>query len=226
MKYNKNAPALIITAGGSSSRFGRNKLLERINGKEIILYTLDAFKDIELSEIIITTSEELKYILQPIIKNDKIKLVMGGKTRQESVFNGLIELAADTKTVIIHDGARPLVTQQTIDNCIKAVESKKAVTAAVKTIDTIKIVNKNGLIEYTPNREKLWNVQTPQVFDYNLILNAHKKLKGENFSDDACLLEKLGHNVYIEESEYTNIKITTLSDLEIVKNIINTNYGE
>ena len=208
--------ALIITAGGTSSRYGKNKLLEKIDGKEIIFHTLDAFCGFDFSQKIITVTEELKNAIEPLIKDTE--LVKGGKTRQESVFNGLKALSADTDFVIIHDGARPLVTKETIEKCLEKAKKTGASIVAVKAIDTIKVVDNDGLIVSTPNRETLWCVQTPQIFDYKLIFDAHKKLEGENFSDDAGLLEHLGKKVYVSEGAYSNIKITTPGDLELMKN--------
>lgn len=220
--------ALLITAGGSSVRFGRNKLLEKVCGKPIILHTIEAFTDIKVSEIVITVSSELKIALEQMILENKllqklnIKLVLGGETRQASVFNGLRALNKDTGFVIIHDGARPLIKKETIEKCIEKAKQTQAAIVAVKAIDTVKVVTADGLIISTPNRETLRYVQTPQIFDYNLILNAHKKLTGENFSDDAGLLEHLGIPVYITEGEYTNIKVTTRSDIQILENYLKT----
>ena len=213
-------PALIITAGGTSSRFGRNKLLEKINGKEIILYTLEAFKNIKLSTTIITVSDELRENIKNIIPKN-IKLVQGGNTRQQSVFNGLKALDNDTELVIIHDGARPLIKQHAIEQCIKKAKETKAAIVAVKAIDTIKITAPDGLIISTPQRDTLRCAQTPQIFDYNLILNAHTKLQGKNFSDDAGLLESLNIPVYTVDGEYSNIKITTQSDIQLIENALN-----
>lgn len=218
--------ALLITAGGSSVRFGRNKLLEKVCGKPVILHTIKAFADINVSEIVITVSSELKIALEQMILEDEllqksnIKLVLGGKTRQASVFNGLMELSRGTDFVIIHDGARPLIKKAAIEQCIEKAKQTRAAIVAVKAIDTVKVVTADGLIISTPKRETLRYIQTPQVFDYNLILDAHKKLAGENFSDDAGLLEHLKIPVYVTEGEYTNIKVTTRSDIQILENYL------
>lgn len=218
--------ALLITAGGSSQRFGRNKLLENICGLPVIVHTILAFSEIDVSQLVITVSDELKCELQKIIevdsvlKNMNIKLVNGGKTRQASVFNGLTALDKDTDFVIIHDGARPLVKKETVEKCLKKARETKAAIVAVKAIDTVKVVDSTGLILSTPNRDNLRYVQTPQIFDYNLILSAHKKLAGENFSDDAGLLEHIGVPVYVTDGEYSNIKITTPSDINILENYL------
>lgn len=210
--------ALIITAGGSSRRYGKNKLIEKVLGKEVILHTLEAFSGFEFSQIVITSSEELKKYLEPVLPMS-VKLVLGGKTRQESVFNGLKALAP-CDFVAIHDGARPLADKETIKNCLEKAYETKAAIVAVRAVDTIKIADENGLIIETPDRKRLWSVQTPQVFEYKLILDAHKKLEGGDFSDDAGLLEFLGEKVYVSEGKYTNIKITTPSDIKLMNEFL------
>lgn len=205
----------IIPAGGSSSRYkGQNKLLEILNDKPVIMHSIDTISSIEnIDEIIIPASLELMPILKEMLKNyANVKIVQGGKSRQESVYNGL-KSCGKCDFVIIHDGARPLIKKNTILKCLENAYKNKAVIVAVKAIDTIKIVDKNLKIIETPNRENLWNVQTPQIFDYNLILSAHEKLIGQNYSDDAGLLESLGIDVFVVEGEYSNFKITTENDL-------------
>ncbi len=206
----------IIPAGGSSARYqGKNKLLENLEGKPVILHSIDTICSIEeIDEIIIPSStgliDELKEILGDNYK--KVRLVQGGNNRQESVFNGL-KACLKCDYVIIHDGARPLIKKETILKCLESAKMNMAAIVAVKTIDTIKIVDENLKIIETPNRNNLWNVQTPQIFDYSLILAAHKELEGQNFSDDAGLLEHLNKDVYVVEGEYSNFKITTPNDL-------------
>ncbi len=206
----------IIPAGGTSSRFGnKNKLLEKINGKEVIKYTIDAFEASNVNEIIICANisiiDELKNIFAD---SKKVKIIEGGQTRQESVFNGLKASICDY--VLIHDGARPMITTDLINSAIYMVKDKKALTVATKTIDTIKEVV-DGKIIRTIDRSKLYNTQTPQAFEYNLIVNAHQKLSGQNFTDDAGMLEELGYDVFILNGSYKNIKITTQNDIDIAK---------
>lgn len=209
----------IIPAGGSSSRYkGGNKLLEALCGKAVIMHSIDKLKSIdEIAEIIIPASLELMPVLKEMLKDyENISVIQGGATRQESVYNGL-KACKNCNLVLIHDGARPLIAKETILKSIKSAKEKKAVIVAVRTIDTIKVVDKNLKITKTPNRNDLWNVQTPQVFDYKLIMEAHEKLKGQNFSDDAGLLENLGDSVYVVEGEYSNLKITTAEDIIIAE---------
>jgi len=208
----------IITAGGNSNRFGdTNKLLEKIHSKEVIRHTIDAFLNInEIDEIIICAHlsiiDELKQIFND---EDKIRIIEGEKTRQQSVFNGL--LVADCDYVLIHDGARPMITPEVIKKAIETVQIQKALTVATKTIDTIKQVDENLKIIKTIERSALYNTQTPQAFEYNLIKSAHEKLAGQDFTDDAGMLEYLDYNVYILEGDYKNIKITTKDDIGIAK---------
>lgn len=206
----------IIPAGGTSSRFGNtNKLLEKINSKEVIRYTIDAFEASHVNEIIICANVSIIDELKKIFASyEKVKIIEGGQTRQASVFNGL--KASVCNYVLIHDGARPMITTDLINSAINMVKDKKALTVATKTIDTMKEVV-DGKIIRTIDRSKLYNTQTPQVFEYDLIMNAHQKFIGQNFTDDAGMLEELGYDVYILNGSYKNIKITTQNDIDIAK---------
>lgn len=213
MNYKINA---IIPAGGTSSRFGNtNKLLEKINNKEVIKYTVDAFEASNIDEIIICANISIIDELKEIFKTyKKVSIIEGGNTRQASVYNGLKHSSCDF--VLIHDAARPMISIDLINQAIEMVKEKKALTVATKTIDTIKEVE-DGVIVQTIDRAKLYNTQTPQAFEYNLIKNAHKKLVGENFTDDAGMLEFFGQDVHILIGSYKNIKITTQNDIDIAK---------
>lgn len=207
--------SVVITAGGTSSRFqGENKLLYKINNEEVIKKTVKTFLSVdEITQIIISSNKEIIPTLENFFLNKKIKIVEGGKTRQESVFNGL-KSCNNCKYVLIHDGARPFIDKETILKTIEKVKEKKACIVAVKTIDTIKIVNEEGVITSTPERKTLWNAQTPQAFEYDLIFNLHKKYQNENFTDDSLLCEKDNIPVSIVEGKYENSKITTLADIK------------
>lgn len=211
----------IITAGGTSSRFGNtNKLLEKIHGKEIIKYTVEAFITAGIKKIIICANQSIMGILVQMFEGfTQVKIVEGGNTRQASVFNGI--KAANADYVLIHDGARPMVTQEIINKTISAVREKKAVVVMTKTVDTIKEVDETGKIIRTIDRSKLYNTQTPQAFEYSLIKSAHEKLKGQNFTDDAGMVEFLGGDVYIVDGDYRNIKVTTKSDLTLAEIYLN-----
>ncbi|MDD3150279.1 MAG: 2-C-methyl-D-erythritol 4-phosphate cytidylyltransferase [Candidatus Gastranaerophilales bacterium] len=210
----------IIPAAGSGSRFSqsKNKLLEDINGTPVIIHTLKKFIEIkEINEIVVCTSNDIiDGIKDLLIKNNltDIKVILGGKTRQESVFLGL-QSCNNPDIVAIHDGARPLIDISTIKDCIDNAINKGASIVAVPTKDTIKRVDKNLKITETINRSELWNIQTPQVFRYKEILAAHKKFIDKNKTDDAALAEDAGIKVYITKGSYKNIKITTKEDMQL-----------
>ena len=212
----------IITAGGTSSRFGKtNKLLEKIHDKEIIKYTVESFDLPEIDRIIIMANPMIIETLRTFFTdNRKVKIVTGGTTRQQSVYNGLIAERCDY--VLIHDGARPMISQAIIQNAIETVKLKKALTVMTKTIDTIKEVDETGKILRTIDRTRLYNTQTPQAFEYNLIKEVHEKLKGQNFTDDAGMAEHLGIDVYMIDGDYKNIKITTQNDIAIAREYLKT----
>lgn len=207
----------IITAGGTSSRFGdSNKLLEKINGKEIIKYTVDAFVNADVEDIVICANLSIIDVLREIFKSyQNVRIVEGGSTRQKSVFNGLNAVSCDY--VLIHDGARPMITPEIIKKTMDEVVSKKAISVMTKTVDTIKKVDENGKIITTIDRSQLYNTQTPQAFEYNLIKSVHEKYVDENFTDDAGMVEASGVDVYIVEGDYRNIKVTTKSDLALAE---------
>lgn len=221
MKHPAKLSAIILAAG-SSKRFGdMDKLLENLGSKPVILHSVDIISTLdEVDEIIIATSDEILPALQNLLINyPKVRFIKGGRIRQESVYNALQEIE-NPEFVLIHDGARPLVKKSDIENCLTDAKLRGAAILAVKTVDTIKKVDENKKIIETLNRDFLYNVQTPQIFRYDLILSAHKILEGKNFSDDAGMLEKQGCDVFITEGSYSNIKITTKNDLLIAEQIL------
>lgn len=212
MKY-----SVIITAGGTSSRFGNtNKLLEKINGKEIIRYTVEAFVNAGLEDIVICANETIMHTFEQIFSDiSSVRIIKGGATRQESVYNGLLHVNCDY--VLIHDGARPMISPEIIQNTMSAVQQHKAVSVMTKTIDTIKEVDENGKIIKTIDRSKLYNTQTPQAFEFELIKSIHQKLACQSFTDDAGMVEACGIDVYAVQGDYKNIKVTTKSDLVLTQ---------
>ena len=216
----------IITAGGTSSRFGNtNKLLEKINGIEIIKYTVDAFVNAEVEQIVICANLAIISDIEQIFKGYKnIKIVEGGETRQASVYNGLKVIDCDF--VLIHDGARPMITLNILKDVMNAVVDRKAVSVMTKTVDTIKEVDCDGKIIRTIDRSKLYNTQTPQAFEYSLIKRAHDKFINQSFTDDAGMVEALGQSVYIVDGDYRNIKVTTKSDMALAKIYLEEIYGK
>ncbi len=212
-----NKFSLIITAGGTSSRYGNtNKLLEKLGNRTVIEETVSRFVDFdEIVEIIIAANASIIETLEHLFNNPKIKIIEGGNTRQKSVYNAL--QAVNNEYVLIHDGARPLIRKDTISYVLQAVLDKNAVSVMTKTTDTIKEVDETGRIIKTIDRSKLYNTQTPQAFKTSIIKKAHETLKEGNFTDDCSMLEELNIPVYIVNGSYTNIKITTKSDLDFAK---------
>ena len=210
----------IITSGGSSVRFGKNKLLENINGKPVILHSVDKFTKLGL-DIIVPVNKMYKNDFEKIFeKYNNLTLIEGGETRQESVYLAL-QAVKNADYVIVHDGARPNVQISKIKECIDLVKDKKAVLLATKTTDTIKSVDENNKIIKTIDRTNLINVQTPQAFEYNLLVNLHEKYKNQNFTDDAQLFEYANYDVFYINSDNTNIKITYPQDIKICEILCN-----
>ena len=213
----------IIVAAGNSSRMGgkESKMFIDLLGKSVITRTADIFSSCSLiNEIIVVCRDEDKDQIASSINTEKpLKFAKGGKTRQESVLNGI--KCADEKCdyLVIHDGARPLVTEKEISDVLSDAVKYKAATLGTKVKDTIKI-SKDGFIENTPDRDFLYAVQTPQVFLKSLYIKAAEKFKDSGFTDDCKLIEEYGEKVYITNGEYTNIKITTTDDIALAKAIL------
>lgn len=222
----KKKVTAIILAAGNSVRYGqnRNKNLEVINNQTILEYSLQEFnKNKKIDNIIITVKNtDLEDINKIIYKNRStkpIKTVIGGNTRQESVYNSIN--ATDSDIVIIHDAARPLIKQEYIDNCIDEMDNFKGVTIGVKSKDTIKIASNDGIIEQTTNRSNTWIIQTPQCFNRLSLLQAHNKFKNDpDITDDCMILERNNEKVKIISGDYSNIKLTTFEDLNLVNEFL------
>lgn len=223
---NKKVTAILLVAG-NSNRYGqnRNKNFEIINGKTILSYSLNEFnKNENIDNIIIAVKQneipKVKQIIEKEQFTKNIKIINGGKTRAESVYNCIKNTNSDI--VIIHDGARPLIKQEYINKCIENIDEFKGVTIGVKSKDTIKIANENNMVISTTNRKNTWMIQTPQCFDRQTLLEMHEKYKSADVTDDCELLEKDNYKIKIIEGDYTNIKITTYDDFEIVNRLLNS----
>ncbi len=206
----------IITSGGNSTRFGSNKLLEKIGNLTVIEHTISKF--LEFSSLIVIPAKE---DIVETIKNsklyekfgEKITFAHAGETRQKSVYNGL-KTIKKTDVVLIHDGARPFIDKDTIKKTIDLTFEKGAVVVGQMAVDTIKMVE-NGKIIKTLDRKQIFQAQTPQAFSFDLILKIHEKYKDSpNFTDDSSMAEAYGKSVYIIDNKNKNIKITTKKDLE------------
>lgn len=219
---------VIVSAGkGSRMKANINKQFLKIRDKEVIAHTIDKFyNNKNIKEIIIVIREdEREFFDENIIKKYRyknIKIAFGGKERQDSVYNGLKEVDENCEIVLIHDGARPFVSNEIIEKSIENAKKYNSAIVGVPVKDTIKIVNEDNDVVNTPNRSRLWSIQTPQVFDYSLIMKAHEKAKNDKYygTDDSMLMEYLGYNVRVVEGEYNNIKITTPEDLKIAEEIL------
>ncbi len=220
----------IIVAAGIGKRMGLDisKQFLKINNKHIIAYTLEKFANVdEVDEIILVTKADfINYCNEKILKNytinKPIRIVEGGKERQESVFKGLMSIEDKNSIVLIHDGVRPFVEEKDIFRTIESAWEQGTGVLGVPAKDTIKICNSNNIVESTPDRSKLWYIQTPQTFKYDLIYKAHESASNEGFlgTDDAMLAERMGVPVKIIEGSYNNIKITTIEDITISKIIL------
>lgn len=227
----KNHPFIsaVIVAAGKSTRIKMdiNKQYLEIGGKPVLVHTLSAFEKCRrIDEIIlVVNSGDIFYCKDNIIDKygfKKItKVIGGGDERQFSVYNGLKQVNKKCEIVLIHDGARPFVTEDVILKGIEKAEEFGASCIAVPVKDTVKIVEDGDVIESTPDRNKLWAVQTPQIFRYELIMKAYEKACKDGYTgtDDTVLVERLGYNVHVVLGNYYNIKITTKEDLVIAEAI-------
>lgn len=221
--FNNQKVTAIILAAGNSTRFGsdKNKVLVEIFNKPIFLYSLEVFsKNSYIDDIIIVAKKDEENIINGFLnkielKRD-IKIVLGGNTRKQSVQNALLSTSSDI--VIIHDSARPAIKDEYINKCIEIMKEYKGVSIGVKSKDTIKITDDYGTIKETTERKNTWIVQTPQCFEKELLLSAHKQFENdESITDDCMLIEKLGYDVKMLEGDYSNIKVTTQEDADIIK---------
>lgn len=204
-----------------------NKQFIKLDNKEIIAYTIDKFYiNNEIDDIVVVIKkDEEDYFKENILEKynfKNIKIAYGGEERQDSVYNGIQKLDKNCEVVLVHDGARPFVTDEIINNSIQEAKKHNAVVVGVKVKDTIKVVGEEGNIVDTPNRKYLWSVQTPQVFKYDIITKAYENAYNENYygTDDAMLVEKIGYDVKMIEGSYDNIKITTQEDLNFGEQIL------
>ena len=208
----------VIAAAGSSSRMGgRDKLAEPLDGIPVILRTLAAVEAVpEIREIVVVTREDRVEEHRRLLGQcSRLRAVVpGGSTRQESVRNGVRALSPDCTLAAIHDGARPLVTPEVFARCIEAARSCGAATAAVPVKDTIKLADEAGRVLDTPDRSRLWAVQTPQIFDRERYLRAAEEAerRGLSCTDDCQLFEAMGWEVQLVMGDYRNLKLTTPED--------------
>jgi len=223
----------VILAGGVGDRFDSylpKQFIELYN-KPIIVYTLEVFKkNKNINKILIVVHPQWRFLLEKILARYELNdmwITNGGKTRQESSYRGLLFLKKkkikDNDIVVIHDAVRPFLTDKIINEGIKMAKKYGAIDVVVKTTDTIAEVDEKGFIENFPPRDKLYNGQTPQIFKFKTIFDAHKnalRKKIPNITDDCKLVLENKGKVKIVEGDYENIKITTKADIELALKII------
>jgi len=215
----------IILAGGKGKRMGNgiSKQFIIVNGKPILYYTLTKFLKCKVIDniILVLPKDEIEYCVKEVLEKYSLKvnqIIEGGEERQESVYNGL-KVCMNSNIVLIHDGARPFVSEKIINDGIRYAKAYGAAAPGVMPKDTIKIKNSDGFSTQTPNREKLVAVQTPQSFKLSIIMECHEQIKKDKImvTDDTMVVEMYGHPVYLYKGEYNNIKVTTKEDLIIAE---------
>ncbi len=225
---------LLIPAAGVGKRMGsnENKLLLQLKGKPLLAWTLiaaNASTKIKWIGIMGQTYDfpAFKDIIAQVNPTKPVELILGGETRQQSVYNGLQALPDSARQVLIHDGARCLATPQLFDRCAESILNCQGLIAGVPVKDTIKVVDTDLTIVDTPVRDNLWAAQTPQGFQVELLKKCHNQglAQGWQVTDDAALLEKCGFAVQIVEGEETNLKVTTPIDLTIAQFILEQREG-
>jgi len=221
---------VLVPAAGAGKRMGKAmaKQFLPLGDRPLLAYALLAFqRSPEIDEIIpILSSEDMETCLQNVIEPNhltKVKtLVVGGRERQDSVYNGIRKLDQDVQVVLVHDGVRPFVTQAMIAQCVDHARRGECVAVGVPLKDTVKEVDDRGIVQATLERSRLWAVQTPQAFPAGILRQAYEEAYAKRLSgtDDATLVERAGHRVRIIRGSYENIKITTPEDLLLAEEIL------
>ena len=217
----RHCGAVIVAAGSASRMGGIDKVMAPIGGEPMIVRTVRTFQQCEaIREIVIVTRQDLIVPIMDLCHEfDKVQMVIvGGASRPESVAAGLSALSDKVKLVAVQDGARPLVSWQVIDRTVRAANSYGAAAPAIPVKDTIKVVS-GGIVKETPDRSGLQAVQTPQVFDIDLLRSAllQAAQDGAEITDDCSAVERVGMSVKIVDGDERNLKVTTPMDLKIAE---------
>lgn len=219
--------AVIVAAGASTRMQGTDKIMADLSGTPVIIHTLRAFElSSEIDEIVLVVRPELTAELTALTAREGFQkitaIVPGGDTRMESVYHGLAALSKKTRLAAIQDGARPLVTQEIIAEAVARARTCGAAAPAIPVKDTVKVADEDGRVLSTPDRETLRAVQTPQVFDRELLICAWEQAKreGKSYTDDCAAMEGLGKTVYLTQGSEENLKITTPLDLILAEEIM------
>lgn len=223
--------AAIIPAAGRGERMGAAtpKALTPLLGTPILAWTLEAIFDSgAFSEILVAIPPDKKDSFDRALKESGragalVRFVTGGATRQESVSNCLAEVSPECDIVAVHDAARPLLTKEVALAVLNRARETGAAIAAVPAKDTVKLCSEDGIVTETPDRSRVWLVQTPQCFSRELLVSAHEKARAEGFvlaTDDAALVERAGAPVSVVMGSYENIKVTTPEDILVCEQIL------
>lgn len=225
----KQQLALIIPAAGKGERLGGDipKPYIQIAGKTILEYTLSRFKEVSgLGEVIVSTTDEYmdstEKLLNKLFPELKTLVVEGGAERQDSIRNALEKISDRTGLIAVHDAVRPFVTKEHIERCIEEASRSGGAVLAIPSRDTIKVAGENLEIQETPDRKKLWQAQTPQIFWAALLREAYQYAQEHNFlgSDDSSLVEKIGGKVVLVQGSSANFKVTHPHDLDVARYLI------
>lgn len=220
----KYCGAVIVAAGTASRMGGIDKVMAELDGEPMIVRTVRAFQNCDaVREIVVVTRPDLIVPVMSLCASfEKVKAVVaGGADRVASVNMGLNALSPKVKLAAVHDGARPLITWQVIDRTIRAANTYGAAAPAIPVKDTVKTV-RGGVVINTPERKQLYAVQTPQVFDFDLLRGALKKAvaDGAEITDDCSAVERMGMRVKIVEGDERNLKVTTPLDLAVARMLV------
>ena len=221
--------AAIIPAAGTGVRFGEAKQFKLLEQKPLIFHTLSSFlQSKEIKEIVLVVSQDrlsvTKKAMSSSLRKKNIKVVLGGRHRQDSVYEGLKAVSQSCNIVCIHDGARPFVSTELIESTIRACKKFDGAVAAVKSTDTVKLITHGGTVQKTLDRDKIWFAQTPQTFKKQELSQALLSAQKKNISgtDEAMIMEIMGYSIAIVEGSNQNIKITTREDWIHAKAILNS----
>lgn len=227
----KQFTTVVIAAGGVGKRMNHHKAKQyiEVNNKALLAYTIEAFEMCDQIDaiVLVVGEEDLLYVKRDIVKQYKfskvLEIVVGGNERRDSVYNGLIAIPAETTHVLVHDGARPMVSQDEIVSSIEGAVKYRACVLGAKVKDTIKVTNEEGYVINTPVRQFTYQIQTPQAFEKGLLVEAYKRSYGEAYpvTDDAMIVERYTDQaVKVIESSYRNLKITTPEDLVLMSSYL------
>ena len=218
-----NIGVIIVAAGSSTRMSGIDKMFIPLHGQPLISYSLNVFHDLPMVHSIVlcmsrTNVEQGRRLVESNGWNKVARVTLGGDRRQDSVRNGL-EHIDDVDWVIVHDGARPFASSEMIIRGIEEAEHTGAAVAAVPVKDTIKVIGDDNIVVDTPDRNRLWASQTPQIFRRELLARAHESVS-EDVTDDAAMVERIGGKVRLFMGSYENIKVTTAEDVAIAEAIL------